>query len=84
MTDEEAFATFGPEVPAHEVPAMVRAGRLVWSFGYGAHDPEYDDEGRRLFTVIDRSDLWAWDERTQPEGAAVVADWAPFRVETEV
>jgi len=71
--DAEGFASFGREVPASDVPALVRAGREVWTFGYGRDD---DDEG---FTTLQLEDLWAFDG---PEAdPAIVADWAPFRVE---
>lgn len=70
-----AFATFGDEVKREDVPALVRAGRDVWSFGYG------DDEDE--FTTITEEDLWAWEGiphvNTEP-APDVVASWAPFRV----
>ena len=67
---ERRFATFGPEVGSSSVPALVRAGVMVWSFGYG------DDDD---FTTIDESDLWAFEGETAD--ADVVASWAPFRVD---
>ena len=70
--EEHAFATFGPEVGAASVPALVRSGVRVWSFGDG------DEAGE--FTTIDADDLWAWSD---DDGAAVVASWAPFRVDAE-
>lgn len=71
-TDEERrFATFGPEVGSSSVPALVRAGVRVWSFGYG-DDPEE-------FTTLDPDDLWAFDG-DDPD-ADVVRSWAPFRVD---
>ena len=84
-TDEERrFATFGPEVGSSSVPALVRAGVRVWSFGYG-DDPEE-------FTTIDAGDLWAFEggtlpallnlpEETVEPDPDVVASWAPFRVD---
>ena len=68
---ERRFATFGPEVGSSSVPALVRAGVRVWSFGYG-DDPEE-------FTTIDAGDLWAFDG-DDPD-ADVVDSWAPFRVD---
>jgi hypothetical protein len=69
-TPKEAFAAFGDEVPAEEVPMLVRNGHTVWSFGYGS-DLDEDE-----FTTIEQSDLWAWDE----DAIGVIASWAPFRV----
>jgi len=76
----QAFSSFGELIEAAVVPALVRAGREVWSFGYGAGLAV--DE----FTVINDDDLWAFEGAR--EGAAgwvdpdpdVVASWAPFRV----
>jgi len=68
------FATFGDEVPWQIVPDLVRAGSLVWSFGYG-DDP-------KEFTVITDDDLWAWGDLSEVEGPGVVNSWAPFRVES--
>ena len=68
---ERRFATFGPEVGSSSVPALVRAGVRVWSFGYG-DDPEE-------FTTLDPDDLWAFDG-DDPD-ADVVDSWAPFRVD---
>lgn len=66
-----AFATFGPRVEATYVPALVRAGYRVWSFGYG-------DEAD-MYTTIDTDDLWrfvgALDEAD--------ADWGPFRLDSD-
>jgi hypothetical protein len=66
------FATFGPEVDPADVPALVRAGVVVWSFGYG-DDP--DD-----FMTIEPSDLWAWEgiDEVDPD-PYTVESWAPFR-----
>jgi hypothetical protein len=62
------FATFGEEVDPAQVPALVRAGNMVWSFGYG-DDPE-------AFTTISDEDLDIWDS------PKVVASWAPFRLDS--
>jgi len=81
---ERRFATFGPEVGSSSVPALVRAGVRVWSFGYG-DDPEE-------FTTIEEDDLWAFEGGTLPAllnlpeetfepDPDVVASWAPFRVD---
>lgn len=64
----DRFATFGPEVPAKDVPALVRAGHRVWSFGYG-DDPEE-------FTTIDPTDL-EWFTGVGAE----YDDWAPYRLD---
>lgn len=72
--DREAldrFATFGPEVDSADVPALVRAGREVWSFGYGV-------DGDEDFTVLYEEDLWAFEGEDADD--AVVRSWAPFRV----
>jgi hypothetical protein len=76
----QAFSSFGELVVAAVVPALVRAGREVWSFGYGA-ELAVDE-----FTVINEDDLWAFEGalegaagRVDPD-SAVVASWAPFRV----
>jgi len=76
----QAFSSFGELIESALVPALVRAGREVWSFGYGA-ELAVDE-----FTVINEDDLWAFEGSR--EGAAgwvepdpaVVASWAPFRV----
>lgn len=63
------FASFGPEVPAEDVPALVSAGHRVWSFGYG-DDPEE-------FTTIDQSDL---DNDMDDDD---LAEWSPFRLDSQ-
>ena len=68
---ETNFATFGDEVEAEDVPALVEAGRVVWSWGYG--DDELD------FTSIEESDLWLFYEDIEDARQA----WGPFRVEPE-
>ncbi len=70
-----AFESFGELVDPQDVPALVRAGRSVWSFGYG------DEEG--FFTTIDENDLWAWGDLSKVEGPGVVNSWAPFRLAPE-
>jgi hypothetical protein len=86
---QTAFASLGEPVEPATVPELVRAGREVWSYGYG-EDLEPDE-----FTTIESDDLWPWDpvdpngpNGYHPEGAAqdvrtnaaVIASWAPFRV----
>lgn len=63
----ERFAVCGEEVSWDKVPALVRAGRDVWSFGYDSNE-DYD------FTTISEDDLESFTD------AASVSDWAPFRV----
>jgi len=63
-----AFVALGEPIDSADVPDAVRAGRVVWSFGYDDDDPDN-------FTTIDTGDLWAW-----LDSPAVVASWAPFRV----
>lgn len=65
---EKRFETFGEEVSWDKVPELVRAGREVYSFGYGS-DEQHD------FVTISESDLdiFEW-------GEAYILDWAPFRV----
>ena len=70
-TETAAFATFGPRVEARYVPALVRAGYRVWSFGYG---DEID-----VYTTIDTDDLWRFE---QALGEAD-ADWGPFRLDSD-
>jgi hypothetical protein len=60
---------FGIEVDITFVPALVRAGFDVWSYGYGQMDN--DDPG--TFTVITEDDLDAWDDADD-----LPADWGPF------
>jgi len=67
------FARFGELVQPGEVPALVRAGREVWSFGYGSDDLEPDE-----YTTLNEDDLVWFDG--SPIGRAVVKSWAPFRV----
>lgn len=66
----ERFASFGPLVPTEDVPELLRAGHMVWSFGYG-DDPEE-------FTTVDMDDL---DNGWDPEEAE--RDWSPFRLDAE-
>lgn len=68
--DLARFATFGPEVDWKDVPGLVRAGRLVWSYGYGQDDD---------FTVITTEDLWAWSEGERD----VIRSWEPFRLDLD-
>jgi len=82
MTPEEAFITFGELVDPTDVPALVRAGRDVWSFGYGGDTLQADE-----FTTISDTDLWAFEGLGHDEAPdepygydAVVASWGPFRV----
>lgn len=74
---DERFASLGDPVAAEDVPDLVRAGREVWSYGYG------DDDD---FTTIEASDLWAWegDGSIYRADPAVVKAWGPFRVSKEV
>lgn len=65
-----AFATFGPEVPAAVVPAMVRLGAEVWSYTYG-----HDDSDPESFTVLTVDDLDVF--ATADELAEA---WGPFRL----
>jgi hypothetical protein len=70
---QAAFASFGNEVPAEHVPALVRqyGPDAVWTFGYG-DEPDF-------FTTIGDDDLWAFEgEDADPE---VVKSWAPFRLD---
>lgn len=73
MSDaKKQFVTYGELVKPEDVPDLVRAGREVWSYGYGVNLPDNE------FTTIDESDLWAWDgPRADPY---IVWDWSPFRV----
>ena len=71
--EERFFATFGPEVDAWDVPALVRACREVWSFGYG------DDE--EFFTTIGEDDLWAFEPESEGGDMGVVDSWGPFRLD---
>jgi hypothetical protein len=71
------FESLGSLVDAADVPALVRAGIEVWSYGYDADDPE-------MFTTLDKSDLWAFEPSPEDSfdveiGAETVASWAPFR-----
>lgn len=68
---EENFKTFGEEVSWDKVPELVRAGREVWSFGYGRMQIDMEDD----FTTIDEDDLEIFKM-----GEAYVSEWAPFRV----
>jgi hypothetical protein len=76
----QAFSSFGELIEAALVPDLVRAGREVWSFGYGA-ELAVDE-----FTVINAADLWAFEGALEGSAGwvdpdpAVVASWAPFRV----
>lgn len=67
-TLEESFATFGQPITIDQVADYVRAGRLVWSWGYG------DDDWQ--FTIIELEDLWFIEE--SPADADVA--WGPFRL----
>ena len=75
---DEAFASFGHEVDANDVPELVLSGVEVWSYGYG-DDPEE-------FTTIDTNDLWRWGPADNVGNfnaetvAEIAADWGPFRV----
>ena len=67
---EAAFSRLGSRsLKAADVPAFVRAGCTVWSYGYGD-----DLDG---FTTIEESDLWLFDE----DLAAAEATWGPFRLD---
>jgi hypothetical protein len=68
---QAVFATLGEEVAAADVPALVRAGRMVFSYGYGSN-LDIDD-----FTTIGESDLWAWASNEMPD---LVEQWGPYRV----
>lgn len=69
--ETEAFATFGPRACARDVPALVRAGYSVWSFGYG---DEVD-----MYTTIDTDDLWRFEDDLHEADA----DWGPFRLDID-
>lgn len=64
-------------VSAEEVPALVRAGKDVWSFGYGWDQGELEPGE---YTTIDEGDL-DWFDMNTPEGRNVVDSWGPFAVE---
>jgi hypothetical protein len=78
MTYEEElnalWTTYGPEVRTEDVPALVRSGVTVYSFGYGE-----DDAVEEGFDALDESDLWAFEG---PEADSdIVESWAPFRLD---
>lgn len=81
-TDAELAARFeslGDLIDAADVPAAIRAGIEVWSYGYDADDPE-------LFTTLDASDLWAFEPTPTDDpayAAGIVESWAPFRADPE-
>ena len=63
-------------VTADEVPALVRAGREVWSFGYGWDSGDLEPGE---YTTIEEDDLHWWEDVTV-EAIAVVDSWGPFAV----
>lgn len=65
--DWESLTVGMVEVPADEVADAVRAGREVWSFGYGWDDDED-------FCPLDASDLWAFED----DANDTVESWGPF------
>ena len=67
------FATFGREVAAAEVPALVNAGVEVWAFNYGdpyAEDEDGNETDERAFTTLDPDDVTR---------DSFLPEWGPFR-----
>lgn len=81
QTYEQAIEAFrhlygeaGAEAQHTDVPALVRKGAEVWSFGYG--DGWMDPDG---YTTLTTDDLWAFEG--SEADASQVAEWAPFLVD---